>query len=80
MAADFECFDEIGGGGLRDHASCVGPVTAGAPIDTWTLGEHTFTVTAHDAAGNVAWVTHTYTVLDNQPDLMIRESAGHRFT
>jgi len=77
--ADHECFDEVGGGGLRDHASCIGPVAAGAPIDTWTVGEHAYTVTAHDAAGNVGWVTHHYTVLDNQPDLMIREGSAARF-
>jgi YVTN family beta-propeller protein len=59
VAADYSCADEDGGSGL---ASCEGDVASGAALDTTTAGPHTFTVTARDAAGNIAKVTHTYTV------------------
>jgi hypothetical protein len=79
VAADYECFDEVGGSGLREHASCVGPIAIGSPIDTWTLGARELRVTATDAAGNVGWTTHRYTVLDNQPDNLIRAPAASRY-
>jgi hypothetical protein len=43
-------------------ATCAGPVASGAAIDTSTLGKHTFTVTATDAAGNTTSRSATYTV------------------
>ena len=58
--ADFACADEVGGSGL---ASCVGPVADGSPIDTSTVGPHTFSVTATDSSANTATVTHNYTVV-----------------
>ena len=79
VLADFTCFDEVGGGGLRPFGSCVGPVAVDAPVDTWTLGSHDFTVTATDAAGNVGWTTNTYEVLDNQPDNQIANAAVGRW-
>ena len=48
----------------------------GAPVDTWTVGQHTFTATAVDAEGNVGWTTHDYEVLDNQPDNLIANAEG----
>jgi 6-phosphogluconolactonase len=63
VAADYSCADEDGGSGL---ASCDGDVASGAALDTTTAGPHTFTVTARDAAGNTATVTHSYTV--SKPD------------
>ena len=59
VLAEYTCADEAGGSGL---ASCAGPVASGAAIDTATLGEHEFTVTARDNAGNETVVTHAYTV------------------
>lgn len=59
VAADYFCEDEAGGSGL---ASCEGTVAAGEPIDTATVGEQHFTVTAVDHAGNSTQVTHTYRV------------------
>ena len=55
-------FDCAGG----DHAvvSCVGTVDDGAAMDTSSLGEQSFTVTAIDLAGYTATVTRTYTVTD----------------
>jgi hypothetical protein len=76
VLGDYSCFDEIGGTGLRPFGSCVGPVSIDAPVDTWTLGSHDFTVTATDAAGNVGWTTNTYEVLDNQPDNQIANAAA----
>ena len=44
-------------------ASCAGPIDDGEPIDTSTLGWHTFTVDAGDVAGNeAAPVSHSYYV------------------
>lgn len=59
VLAEYTCADEAGGSGL---ASCAGPAANGAAIDTATLGEHEFTVTARDNAGNETVVTHAYTV------------------
>jgi hypothetical protein len=56
VAADYSCADETA------LASCEGDVASGALLDTATAGPHTFTVTARDASGNAATVTHTYTV------------------
>jgi hypothetical protein len=61
VLADFACTDELGGSGI---ATCAGDVAAGAAIDTATLGSHTFTVTGEDSAGNMATVTHHYSVAD----------------
>jgi hypothetical protein len=61
VLADYECQDEVGGSGL---ASCLGDVPDGSAIDTSTLGNHSFTVTASDNAGNTASVGHDYSVVD----------------
>ena len=57
--ASYSCTDDAGGSGV---ASCTGTVPDGSPIDTSTLGQHTFTVDAEDNAGNPASVTIHYTV------------------
>lgn len=80
VPAAYECVDEVGGSGLRPFGSCVGPVGIGAPVDTWTLGNRDFRVTATDAAGNVGWATNSYTVVQNQPDGLIREASATRFS
>jgi hypothetical protein len=59
--ADYSCSDEEGGSALE---TCEGDVANGDPIDTSTLGEHTFTVEASDSANNVSTRTVTYTVVD----------------
>jgi lysophospholipase L1-like esterase len=63
VLAEFSCTDEHGGSGIAE-GYCEGTADDGEPIDTSTLGEHDFTVMATDRAGNVAEVTHTYTVID----------------
>ena len=50
LAADYSCADEDGGSGL---VSCDGDVADGAMLDTTTVGSHTLSVEAVDAAGNV---------------------------
>ena len=62
VAADFSCQDETGGSGL---ASCTGPVINGNPIDTESVGSHSFSVTTTDNAGNSATATNTYNVVYN---------------
>jgi hypothetical protein len=58
VPADYDCVDEPG----APPPTCVGDVPVGAPVDTATPGEHTFTVRSQDAAGNAATVIATYTV------------------
>jgi hypothetical protein len=57
--ASYSC-DDFPGSGV---SACKGDVPNGAPIDTSTVGTHTFAVTAYDRAGNVARRTQTYSVL-----------------
>jgi hypothetical protein len=57
--ASYSC-DDFPGSGI---SACKGDVANGAPIDTSTVGTHTFAVTAYDRAGNVARRTQTYSVL-----------------
>jgi hypothetical protein len=63
VTASYSCADEANGSGL---ASCTGSVPNGSPIDTSSLGQQTFTVTATDKANppNKTTATRTYTVLD----------------
>jgi hypothetical protein len=79
VAADYECVEEESGSGLE---SCEGSAPDGQPIDTATVGEKTFEVTASDRAGNKASVTHTYTVVDREPPLITLASPldGAEFT
>jgi hypothetical protein len=60
VVADYACTDQPGGSGL---ASCSGPVASGAAIDTATVGDKSFTVTATDGAGNVAHASRSYSVV-----------------
>jgi hypothetical protein len=59
VKANFKCADARGGSGLD---TCVGTVPFGSPIDTSTVGNHTFTVTATDRAGNTRTLTRSYHV------------------
>jgi len=59
VTADYAC-------SAGDHTvvSCLGPAVDGATIDTASLGEQEFTVSATDRAGYTATRTHRYTVVD----------------
>jgi hypothetical protein len=59
VAADYACSDRPGGSGV---ISCSGNVTAGTPIDTTTVGVHTFAVTATKAGHITTTLSHSYTV------------------
>jgi PKD repeat protein len=65
LRAAYSCHDEDGGSGL---VSCVGDRPVGAPIDTSTPGNKTFTVRAKDQAGNVGTTVARYFV-SNYPTL-----------
>ena len=64
VKADYGCGDEPGGSGV---ATCTGTVAAGAPLDTSSAGEKTFTVEATDNAGNTASKSVGYSVVGQQP-------------
>src|ERR1700733_8876662 len=57
--AAYDCGEGASGPGL---ASCAGTVATGQPIDTSTLGAHSFTVTATSLAGQTATKAVVYTV------------------
>ncbi|HLI52240.1 MAG TPA: hypothetical protein VKU87_10605, partial [Thermomicrobiaceae bacterium] len=57
IKADYSCQDTVSG-----VASCSGTVPDGSPIDTGTLGSHSFSVTATNNAGTIASLTVHYTV------------------
>ncbi|WP_406183324.1 OmpL47-type beta-barrel domain-containing protein [Streptomyces sp. NBC_01006] len=57
VTASYTCTDATSG-----VASCVGTVPNGSPVDTSTLGSHTFTVNAKDVATNPATKSVNYTV------------------
>ena len=61
VAASYSCKDEDGGSGL---ATCSGTVGNGENVDTSSVGEKSFSVSATDNAGNPASKTVTYRVVD----------------
>jgi hypothetical protein len=50
--------------------TCTGPVANGAPIDTATLGSHTFTVNAQDSDGGAATKIANHTVAAAGPPIV----------
>ncbi|MBV9002237.1 MAG: polysaccharide deacetylase family protein, partial [Solirubrobacterales bacterium] len=57
--ANYSCADNLA------VQSCVGTVANGSQLDTTTLGDHEFTVTATDTAGNRSTADLGYTVANN---------------
>ncbi|MFI1148202.1 IPT/TIG domain-containing protein [Streptomyces sp. NPDC020817] len=57
VTASYSCTDATSG-----LASCVGTVPNGSPVNTSTLGSHTFTVNAKDIATNPSTKSVTYNV------------------
>jgi hypothetical protein len=60
VKANYKCADKASGSGLD---TCVGTVPKGSLIDTSTVGNHSFTVTATDKAGNQTTKTVHYQVV-----------------
>ncbi len=58
VTANYKCADKQSG-----LDTCVGTVPEGSSVDTSSIGDHTFTVTATDKAGNVTVTTHHYQVV-----------------
>jgi hypothetical protein len=61
VAVSYSCTDEVA------VFDCVGTLANGANLDTSTAGPGSFTVTAHDTAGNPKTVTNTYSVVEQDP-------------
>jgi len=57
VQANFTCTDLVG------VTACSGTVSNGSSIDTSSLGDRTFTVTASDAAGNTSSISVNYKVI-----------------
>jgi Tol biopolymer transport system component len=74
VLADYTCADQTGGSGL---ASCAGPVAAGAAIDTSSVGDKTFAITATDRAGNVAHASRSYSVVYDFTGFLAPVSAAY---
>ena len=74
VPADYTCEDETGGSGI---SRCEGTTANGQPIDTSSLGPHSFDVLAVDRAGNSSTVTHHYMVVPGGvADLTIEKTAS----
>ena len=67
--ASFSCHDDPSGPGLPSLGGCLGTVANGAPIDTWTLGAHSFTVMATSSDGQSTPKTVTYAVQAASADI-----------
>ncbi len=63
VSAIYSCAPQEGAGLIE----CAGPVANGAPIDTASLGQHTFTVNAGDNKGGTSSKSVQYTVLAPAP-------------
>jgi len=63
VAASYSCAPQEG----STLEECAGPVANGSPIDTSTVGQHTFTVTAEDSEGGTSSKTVKYSVLAPAP-------------
>ena len=61
VTVSYSCTDDVA------VADCVGTLANGAALDTSAVGPGSFTVTAHDTAGNPKTVTTTYNVVEQDP-------------
>jgi len=73
--AAYSCTDPNPGSGIAT-GGCAGSAANGAPIDTSTVGPHTFTVTATDVAGNVTTRSVSYTVANSNVAPVVRADWG----
>jgi hypothetical protein len=77
VPASYSCADGTGGLGI---ATCTGNVANGAPVDTSTLGTHTFTVTATSKGGQSTPVHVVYTVAAAPSAKIISPTNGAIYT
>lgn len=63
VTANYSCTPQEG----STLEECAGPVANGAPIDTSSLGQHIFTVSAEDSKGGTSSKSIKYTVLAPAP-------------
>ncbi|HEY1522550.1 MAG TPA: hypothetical protein VGF70_06015, partial [Solirubrobacteraceae bacterium] len=76
VKASYKCTESALGPGIR---SCSGPVPDGSAIDTSTVGQHSFTVTATSKDGLTATVTHHYSIVAiGPPTATITSPADNR--
>jgi hypothetical protein len=61
VTVSYSCADDVA---VQD---CVGTLANGATLDTSTVGPGSFTVNAHDTAGNAKTLTTTYSVVEQDP-------------
>jgi hypothetical protein len=76
VTVDFACSDPKGTG----VQACVGDRPVGAPVDTGSVGTHTFHVYSLDNSRNVSEKTSTYTVVDRRPPTIQITSPGNGAT
>jgi Tol biopolymer transport system component len=72
VTVDFSCSDPNGTG----VQACVGDRPVGAPVDTGSVGTHTFHVYSLDNSRNLSEKTSTYTVVDRRPPTIQITSPG----
>ena len=75
VRAGYVCQDGTSGPGI---ASCTAPVAAGQPINTTTVGPHTFTVTATSTDGQSTTSTVTYAVRLPDNHFTVSQIRTHR--
>jgi hypothetical protein len=75
VRAGYNCQDGTGGPGI---ASCTAPVATGQPINTRTIGHHSFTVTATSTDGQSTTSTVTYTVEPPNNHFTVSQIKTHR--
>jgi|1185.fasta_scaffold27207_2 hypothetical protein len=61
VSVSYACTDDVA------VLDCAGTLANGATLDTSVAGPGSFTVTAHDTAGNPKTVTNTYNVVEQDP-------------
>ena len=75
VLAGYACASPTGG-----TPTCTAPVTSGSPIDTSTVGPHTFTVTATDASATSTHQTVAYSVVARPTATIALPANGATYT
>ena len=75
VLAGYSCTEGDAGPGI---SSCTGPVADGQPIDTTTVGQHTFTVTTTSEDGQTSTGMVTYTGMAPSNQFTVSHIKGHR--